>query len=279
MLSNNKNRKKRPLKIERLLLKEIESKCPFCFDTDIERFQVHHIDSNRTNDDFENLILVCRNCHSKLDDKIITPEEAKIKKEELKKTIISSKNISDLIFKQESVGNNNLLIGSLNKMELYQNSTKIIRNVVQPDGSCIDENKAFEVKEKINKLVEIDILSGKYKEYDKGKRFAFHWNTFKKHFKITDYHLIKNSDYEKVIEWLSKMIAINKPKLRKNNPVEWRNRNYSSIYAKIKSLNITKEDLYSFAFEKLKLKEPITSLKDLNDNNLKKLYQLIIRLQ
>jgi hypothetical protein len=278
MLRNNTNRKKRPLKIERLLLKEIESKCPFCFDTDIERFQVHHIDSNRTNDYFENLILICRNCHSKLDDKIITPEEAKLKKEELKKSVINSKSKSELIFKQESVGNNNLLIGSLNKMELYQNSTKIIRNVVQPDATCIDDKKAYEIKEKIDQLVEIDILSGKYKEFDKGKRYAFHWNTFKRYFKITDYHLIKNSDYEKVMIWLRKMVAINKPKLRKNNPVEWRNRNYSSIYSKIKSFGIAKEELYSIAYDKLKLKNPITSLKDLNDNNLKKLYQLIIRL-
>ena len=81
--------------------------------------------------------------------------------------------------------------------------------------------------------------------------------------------------YEKVCEGKSWK---NKPKMRKNNPIEWRKQIYSSIYTKTKAIGLSKPELYSFTYDKLVLKKPIESLTELTDTNLKKLYQLIIRL-
>lgn len=51
---------------------------------------------------------------------------------------------------------------------------------------------------------------------------------------------------------------------------------YSSIYARSgNEWKMDKSELYDFAFEKLKLKSPICSLKELSDVNLKKLYTLL----
>jgi hypothetical protein len=59
---------KQETKIRSLLQKEINSRCPMpsCDSTDVEHFQIHHIDEDPTNDDFPNLILVCPTCHSKI---------------------------------------------------------------------------------------------------------------------------------------------------------------------------------------------------------------------
>ena len=179
---------------------------------------------------------------------------------------------------QSNSGNNNIQVANSTIHELYHNTKKIVRNIVKPDESCIDDSQAYEIKEKIKQLVDIDIKSGKYSVDDQKKRFPFWWNSFKKHFKITDYHLIKKSDYDVTMKWLIKMVAINKPKMRKNNPIEWRKQIYSSIYTKTKAIGLSKPELYSFTYDKLVLKKPIESLTELTDTNLKKLYQLIIRL-
>lgn len=68
-------RKNIPIKIQRLLQKEINSKCPICFNEDADHFEVHHIDENVGNNDIINLIMLCRNCHSKVTKKDISQED------------------------------------------------------------------------------------------------------------------------------------------------------------------------------------------------------------
>nr|WP_322626451.1 HNH endonuclease signature motif containing protein [uncultured Flavobacterium sp.] len=53
-------------KIKAELQKEISSSCPFCMNSDVGHFEIHHIDEDRTNNEFNNLILVCPTCHSKI---------------------------------------------------------------------------------------------------------------------------------------------------------------------------------------------------------------------
>jgi len=52
------------IKVHRRLQKEIGNKCPFCDRTDVENFNIHHIDNNRENHHFKNLILLCPSCHT-----------------------------------------------------------------------------------------------------------------------------------------------------------------------------------------------------------------------
>ncbi|SMD32755.1 HNH endonuclease [Reichenbachiella faecimaris] len=63
-----KQRKSIPqlLKKRSILQKEIESKCPICDSSDVEHFQIHHIDENPSNNNISNLLLICPTCHSKI---------------------------------------------------------------------------------------------------------------------------------------------------------------------------------------------------------------------
>jgi hypothetical protein len=63
---SGKIRKAIPAKLKVLLQKEIGSRCPFCANEDVEHFNVHHIDGDRSNDHPGNLIMICPICHSKI---------------------------------------------------------------------------------------------------------------------------------------------------------------------------------------------------------------------
>ena len=58
-------RKQIPARIKALLQQEIDSTCPFCDNTEVDHFQTHHIDGDRGNNEYVNLIMLCAICHSK----------------------------------------------------------------------------------------------------------------------------------------------------------------------------------------------------------------------
>lgn len=64
-------------KVRALLQQEINSECPICNNKDVGHFEIHHIDYNPSNNEISNLILLCRNCHSKADSKDFCLEEVK----------------------------------------------------------------------------------------------------------------------------------------------------------------------------------------------------------
>ncbi|HEX8549450.1 MAG TPA: HNH endonuclease signature motif containing protein, partial [Cytophagaceae bacterium] len=75
------------------LQQEVGSECPFCHCYEVSIFEVHHIDENSENSSFNNLILICPNCHQKITDKEIPKHD-----------------VIDLKLK--------LMFGNLNKVEL-----------------------------------------------------------------------------------------------------------------------------------------------------------------
>jgi hypothetical protein len=74
-------------RIKAELQRETGSRCALCPDTDVGHFEIHHIDEDPSNDVYENLLLLCRKCHSKLTKNEWPREKAiKIKRELLIKT-------------------------------------------------------------------------------------------------------------------------------------------------------------------------------------------------
>lgn len=60
------------------LIQETGGKCPFCLFHDSGRLEFHHIDEDSSNTIFENLIAVCPNCHSSINEKVITQENVQL---------------------------------------------------------------------------------------------------------------------------------------------------------------------------------------------------------
>jgi len=152
-----------------------------------------------------------------------------------------------------------------------------VTEVVYDKDLHISDQQAKLIKDKVDEIVQIHDSAGKFKDsVSKGKFYASTWSGIRNRFDVTKYTLLPPHQFDDCMQWLQSQIASkHRPILRKyNNPV-WKKDMYSSIYAKSRNLNMDKADLYDFAFDKLKLKKPIASLKDLSDVNLKKLYNLL----
>jgi hypothetical protein len=66
-----------PVRTKLLLQKEIGSICPFCQNEEVSHFETHHIDENPANNKIDNLLMLCRICHSKITSGEITNEEVR----------------------------------------------------------------------------------------------------------------------------------------------------------------------------------------------------------
>lgn len=56
----------------KIAFREYKKVCSICgYDEFPDILQVHHIDENRLNNNIENLLVVCPNCHSKIHHKLI----------------------------------------------------------------------------------------------------------------------------------------------------------------------------------------------------------------
>lgn len=73
------------------LFQEAGHQCAFCPETVVESLQIHHIDGNPSENNFENLILACATCHAKITTGVIPEADVRLKKRQLPK---SSKNSS-----------------------------------------------------------------------------------------------------------------------------------------------------------------------------------------
>lgn len=72
-----RNDKKISVTTQKKIFKESKSSCSFCYEDKIELLEMHHITSRSSNgsNQLSNLILVCRNCHAKIENGIISEEE------------------------------------------------------------------------------------------------------------------------------------------------------------------------------------------------------------
>ena len=83
MKQPSKRRKTVPALASKKVYQEADNRCPFCAVADVAVLEVHHLDGNPSNNEVENLIVVCGNCHSKITRGEISPADVHTKKMEL----------------------------------------------------------------------------------------------------------------------------------------------------------------------------------------------------
>ena len=164
----------------------------------------------------------------------------------------------------QQVGQN---FGKIINTSKIQNVTEVKYNPAEH----ITDAQAKLIKDKVDEIVKINESTEKTST---AKLYMQTWLSIKNKFNVTKYTLLPKEKFEECMTWLQGQIAYNhRPKLRKANNPEWKKQIYTAIYSKIRNKKMSKQDLYDYAYEKLNLKKPISSLKDLSDTRLKKLYQ------
>jgi len=118
-------------KIRSLLQKEIGSICPFCDNDDVGHFQIHHIDENPSNNEVENLILVCPTCHSKITKGDIRQVDVWKRKVQLASGEKKKPQKAKVIQFNAKVGN--AVVGDNNNVTINQPKKKVVNKY--PEGS------------------------------------------------------------------------------------------------------------------------------------------------
>jgi len=173
---------------------------------------------------------------------------------------------------QNIKGNNNIQIAKGNVIQTKK--VKVVTEVVYDVNTHIIDAQAFEVKEKITEIVNMVATNGDSKQ----KLFPKEYSAFYKQFKITSYKLVPLNEYDNAIKWLNKRIAYyGKKNLRHGDNDQWRKKQYIAINSRARQLKMNRSDLISFSEERLALKNPLSSIKDLSDTRLQKLYGFIMR--
>lgn len=165
-------------KVRAELQKEIGSSCPFCDNDDVGHFEIHHIDHVPSNHDINNLLLLCRNCHSKITKGDIHDSEVIEKKKELSSKTSSAKQ-SAVKATNFNSNVNTAIVGDNNVINITQPKKKSIQKY--PPG-CI----GYEVI-KANYIGYLISRYNEYKEYEVGKGnviYAVFGSQLKKKFKV-----------------------------------------------------------------------------------------------
>lgn len=156
--------------------------------------------------------------------------------------------------------------------DLNLNKKEVVRPVIPREPHHITEAQAAEILGRLKELGERDEKAGR------GSTYGGWMNRFKKKFGVASYARLDAGDFENAIDWLKQQKAMNRSRLRRTSNKAWREDHYTIIYGSVRKLGWDKPQLYLFAFEKLELKKPIQSLKELGEQNLEKLATTVRRL-
>jgi hypothetical protein len=156
--------------------------------------------------------------------------------------------------------------------DINLNKKEVLRPVLPREPQHITEAQAAEIRERLNELGERDEKAGR------GPTYGAWMKRFKDKFEVASYTRLDASQFEAAISWIKQQKAMNRSRLRRPSNKSWREDHYTIIYGCLRTLKWDKPKLYEFAFEKLALKKPIKSLKELGEQNLEKLAGVVRRL-
>ena len=165
-------------------------------------------------------------------------------------------------------GDNNIQAGG----DVYVNKRETIRPQYTPGPEHISPATARKIQKLVEKAVTIEESTGSNRK----ALFAKWWGIIKDRYNVATYREIPAHLGDAVVAWLTQQNAIMRPKLRRNDKPSWRKEYYTAIYARCGERGISKGELYAIVLDRLGLK--ITSLTTLSDQNLTRLYQIIMAL-
>jgi len=195
-------RKSIPEKIKKKIYQEAGMACPFCGESDVTTFELHHVQPHSENQehDEENLILLCSNCHAKVTAGEITETEILRKKISLLKgtnSVSPNKFQAENIIHFRSAVNNSVVA---NKVEIKTQNKSVKINA--PEGTIASSTNH---RNYIKRLIE------RYHEFklaDVGKeemKYAIIYGAIKNEFGAK-WDMIPLSQFERLVKFMHRRI-------------------------------------------------------------------------
>lgn len=177
---------------------------------------------------------------------------------------------------QSITGDNNVQVGVNNGQIIHTKKVKVTTEVLHAPGQHITNEQAFQIKAKVTEIANMVATNGT----TTAKAFSSEWTAFKNKFKCTKYELLPNDKFDIAMVWLQQRVAlVGKKALRHGDNDEWRKKQYTAINTRARQLGMDRDKMIMFAQDKLELKEPLESIKDLSSTRLEKLYKFIFALK
>lgn len=198
-------RKKLPPKLLKALQQEVNSSCPFCNEENVNTFEFHHIIalSKGGTDEIDNLILVCCNCHSKIERGDIGILDV-LKK---KLTLTSNKKKLKVKKREGSTSNKIKLKDSINTGIISNNLTLKTKTdnlkILAPEGTLgADADKLTYIKNLIKRYQDFASKQKGRIEY----KYSVIYKIIYSKFKVSKIELIKVDKFEEIKEYLQEKI-------------------------------------------------------------------------
>lgn len=170
------------------------------------------------------------------------------------------------------VGNGNIQAGG----DVNLNKREVIRNSFTPGPEHITASQAKKLQDLVQKAVELEATAGVHGG-DQKKLFAKWWKILKDQYNVPNYQRIPLHLGDHAIAWFKQRIATLRPKLRRTDNASWRKEHYTGIYARAKELGMSKGEVYAIVAERLG--KQVQSLTKLGEQDLKKLYNIIMAMR
>lgn len=155
--------------------------------------------------------------------------------------------------------------------DIIHTSKHVFRNTITPD----ERHLTLEQRERIREMAAMvaDRLAGAEGETN----FASVYRLLQRRYQVASYLLIPHGQFDDALAFLKRQRAIHRARLHQRNPSAYLNDYYRTIFAGAGELGWGRATVYRYAGEKLHLKRPVTSLKELGPLQLKALAKFIQR--
>jgi hypothetical protein len=169
---------------------------------------------------------------------------------------------------QDVSGNHNVVAGR--DVNYYQ-KPPVQKPVMERRADSVSRAEAKQIQDWI-----ADLADG---ALGKPRRAAFgEWQTrFKKRFGVTRYDELESSRVREAEAWYRERKAIQTRGLKRRSPGDWSRQRKGSIKAAMTQMGRTNEDYYPELSRRLKMKKGFTSLTDLTQRDLDRVYNMVRR--
>ncbi len=155
--------------------------------------------------------------------------------------------------------------------DIINTERNVHRSQITPDARHIDGAQKKKLQPVIADLA--DRLAGE----DGKRRFGAVHSMIQRKFKVSAFALIPKERFEEVLNFLNQQRAIQRSRLRHRNPAAYQQDFFRAIHARCSALGWDKSQLHQFAAEKLGLKRPLVSLRELGTIQLKSVLESMNR--
>jgi len=156
--------------------------------------------------------------------------------------------------------------------DLFVSRQLVRRNVITPD----DRHLAREQRARL--LEVIHELAARLGGDDGAPNLSAVHAMLQRRFDVSSYLLIPRERYPEALSFLRQQRAIHRGTLRRRNPAAFRQDLFRAIFSRGTELGWSRDQVYDFARERLELKQPVTSLKQLGAVQLQRLAEKLRRL-